>query len=54
MTDITDDTGFKQALQAAMSARMAQTARSIDTDEDCAGQERLSQYSLLSDFLNSR
>ena len=42
------------AWQAAMSARMAQTARSIDTDEDCAGQERLSQYSLLSDFLNSR
>jgi hypothetical protein len=41
------------AWQAAMSARMAQTARSIDTDEDCAGQERLSQYSLLSDFLNS-
>ena len=42
------------AWQAAMSARMAQTARSIDTDEDCAGQERLSQYSQLSDFLNSR
>ena len=42
------------AWQAAISARMARTARSIDTDEDCAGQERLSQYSLLSDFLNSR
>lgn len=39
--------------QAAMSARMAQTARSIDTDEDCAGQERLSQYRQLSDFLNA-
>ena len=42
------------AWQAAMSARMAQTARSIDSDEDCAGQERLSQYRMLSDFLNSR
>ena len=37
-----------------MSARMAQTARSIDTDEDCAGQARLSQYRLLSEFQNAR
>ena len=42
------------AWQAAMSARMAQTARSIDTDEDCAGQERQTQYQLLSEFINAR
>jgi hypothetical protein len=41
------------AWQAAMSSRMAQTSRSIDSDDDTAGQESNQQYRILSEFLNS-
>ena len=39
--------------QAAMSARMAQTSKSIVTGENTAGQESDNQYRLLAGFLNS-
>ena len=41
------------AWQAAMSARMAQTSKSIVTGENTAGQESENQYRLLAGFLNS-
>jgi hypothetical protein len=41
------------AWQAAMSARMAQTSKSIVTGEDAAGQESENQYRLLAGFLNT-
>jgi len=41
------------AWQAAMSARMAQTSKSIVTGETAAGQESENQYRLLAGFLNS-
>jgi hypothetical protein len=41
------------AWQAAMSARMAQTSKSIVTGENAAGQESVNQYRLLAGFLNS-
>ncbi|MEN8107244.1 MAG: hypothetical protein ABFS22_04480 [Pseudomonadota bacterium] len=41
------------AWQAAMSSRMAQTSMAIETPEDTAGQERLAQYRILSEFLNA-
>jgi hypothetical protein len=41
------------AWQAAMSSRMAETCRSIDTAEDTAGQARKQQYRLLSEFLTA-
>jgi len=41
------------AWQAAMSARMAQTSKSIVTGEDTAEQESENQYRLLAGFLNS-
>ena len=41
------------AWQAAMSARMAQTSRSIVTGENTAEQESENQYRLLARFLNS-
>jgi hypothetical protein len=39
------------AWQAAMSSRMAATCRLIDSAEDHAGQARLQQYLILSEFL---
>jgi hypothetical protein len=39
------------AWQAAMSSRMAQTCNAIDAAEDTAGQEQLTQYRILADFL---
>jgi hypothetical protein len=41
------------AWQTAMSARMAQTSKSIVTGENTAGQESENQYRLLAGFLNS-
>jgi len=41
------------AWQAAMSARMAQTSKSIVTGENTTGQESENQYRLLAGFLNS-
>jgi hypothetical protein len=41
------------AWQAAMSSRMAETCRSIDTAEDNAGQAREQQYLILSELLTS-
>ena len=41
------------AWQAAMSARMAETSKSIVTGENTAGQESENQYRLLAGFLNS-
>ena len=41
------------AWQAALSSRMAQTARSIVTGDDTAGQEGKQQYRILSEFLES-
>mgnify|MGYP001821777832 CR=1 FL=1 len=41
------------AWQAAMSARIAQTSKSIVTGEDTAEQESENQYRLLAGFLNS-
>lgn len=41
------------AWQAAMSARMAQTSKSIVTGENTAEQESENQYRLLASFLNS-
>jgi hypothetical protein len=41
------------AWQAAMSSRMAETCRSIDTAEDNAGETRKQQYLILSEFLTS-
>jgi hypothetical protein len=41
------------AWQAAMSSRMAETCRSIDTAEDNAGQTRKEQYLILSEYLTS-
>ncbi len=41
------------AWQTAMSSRMAATCRSIDVEEDTAGQEQQEQYRILSEFLNS-
>jgi hypothetical protein len=41
------------AWQAALSARMAQTSKSIVTGENTAGQESENQYRLLAGFLNS-
>jgi hypothetical protein len=41
------------AWQAAMSSRMAATCRSIDSTEDHAGQARMQQYRILSEFLTS-
>jgi len=41
------------AWQAAMSSRMAATCRSIDSTEDNAGQTRMQQYRILSEFLTS-
>jgi hypothetical protein len=41
------------AWQAAMASRMAATCRSIDSTEDNAGQARMQQYLILSEFLTS-
>jgi hypothetical protein len=41
------------AWHAAMSSRMAETCRSIDTAEDSAGQVRKQQHLILSEFLTS-
>jgi hypothetical protein len=41
------------AWQAAMSARMAETSKSIVTGENTAGQESENQYRLLAGFINS-
>jgi hypothetical protein len=41
------------AWQAAMSARMAETSKSIVTGENTAGQESENQYRLLAGFLNT-
>jgi len=41
------------AWQAAMSARMAQTSKSIVTGDDMAGQESETQYRLLAGILNT-
>jgi hypothetical protein len=41
------------AWPAAMSARMAQTSKSIVTGENAAGQDSENQYRLLAGFLNS-
>jgi hypothetical protein len=41
------------AWQAAMSSRMAETCRSIDTGEDNASNARKEQYLILSEFLTS-
>jgi len=41
------------AWQAAMASRMAATCRSIDGTEDNAGQARMQQYLILSEFLTS-
>lgn len=41
------------AWQAALSCRMAQTSKSIDTGDDTAGQEGEQQYRILSEFLDS-
>jgi hypothetical protein len=41
------------AWQAAMSARMAQTAKSIASGEHSSGQESEQQYGILSDYLNA-
>lgn len=45
--------GGGPAWQAAMSSRLAETCRSIDTAEDNAGQARKQQYLILSEFLTS-
>jgi hypothetical protein len=41
------------AWQAAMSSRMAGTCRAIDSTEVNAGQERMQQYRVLSEFLTA-
>lgn len=41
------------AWQAAMSSRMAATCRGIDDPEDNAGQVRMEQYRILSEFLTA-
>jgi hypothetical protein len=41
------------AWHAAMSSRMAETCRSIDTAEDNAGQARKQQYRILSEYLTA-
>ena len=49
--------GYKKggaALQAATSARMARTARSIDNDEEATHGEREAQYDILNDYMNKR
>ncbi len=42
------------AWQAAMSSRMARTCKSIELEEDTAGQERQEQYRILSAFIDTQ
>ena len=45
--------GASAALQAAMSARMAQTSKSIAAEDDMAVQEAQDQYRILSEYIAS-